>query len=141
MTAFAWWLGASAIWRLAQDAGSTNKTQWLRWQSAPVKTRADLQAAWLQAKQWASNATEADKKGEVVVAAIDKWQVFYYRNDAWSNALSSADVDALIPGSNTPALPDGVRLVLTLAPGQALVGNITRDWVRPIWVAANDQQT
>lgn len=115
----------------AIEVGSTNKTQWLRWQSAPVKTRAELQAAWLQAKQWAGNANEADKKGEVVVAAIEKWQVFYYRNDAWSNAMSTADVDARIPGSNAPALPEGVRLVLTLAPGQALVGTITRDWVRP----------
>ncbi len=113
------------------NAGLANKTQWLRWQSAPVKTRAELQAAWLQAKAWASNATETDKKGEVAVATIDKWQVFYYRNDAWSNALSSADVDAQIPGSNAPVLPDGVRLVLTLAAGQALVGTITRDWVRP----------
>ena len=112
-------------------AVTANKSQWLRWQSAPVKTRGELQAAWLQAKQWASNATEADKKNEVVVANIDKWQVFYYRNDAWSNAMSSADVDALIPGSKSAQLPDGVRLVLTLASGQALVGNITRDWVRP----------
>jgi general secretion pathway protein J len=106
-------------------------TKWLRWQSEPLKTRAELQAAWLQAKQWASNATEADKKGEVVVAAIDKWQIFYYRNDAWVNALSSADVEALIPGSKAAPLPDGVRLVLTLSSGQALVGNITRDWVSP----------
>ena len=105
--------------------------KWLRWQSEPLKTRADLQAAWLQAKQWASSATEADKKGEVVVAAIDKWQVSYYRNDAWSNALSSPDLDARMPGSNAATLPDGVRLVLTLSPGQALVGDITRDWVQP----------
>jgi len=105
-------------------AVTANQSQWLRWQSAPVKTRAELQAAWLQAKQWASNATEADKKNEVAVANIDKWQVFYYRNDAWSNALSSADA-----GVND--VPDGVRLVLTLAPGQALTGAITRDWVKP----------
>ncbi len=104
--------------------------KWLRWQSEPLKTRAELQAAWLQAKQWASNATEADKKGEVAVAAIDKWQVFYYRNDAWVNALSSAD-EANQAGSNSPALPEGIRLVLTLSPGQALVGDITRDWVQP----------
>jgi general secretion pathway protein J len=110
--------------------GSASKTQWLRWQSAPVKTRAELQAAWLQAKQWASNATEADKKGEVVVAVVEKWQLFYYRNDAWSDALTSVDVGA-VAGLNAPTLPDGVRLVLGLAPGQALVGNITRDWVRP----------
>ena len=104
--------------------------KWLRWQSEPLKTRAELQAAWLQAKQWANNATEADKKGEVVVAGIDKWQVFYYRNDAWVNALSSAD-EANQAGSNSPALPEGIRLVLTLSPGQALVGDITRDWVQP----------
>jgi general secretion pathway protein J len=115
----------------AVEVGSTNATKWLRWQSAPVKTRAELQAAWLQAKQWAGNATEDDKKNEVVVATIDKWQIFYYRNDAWTNALSSADVDAVFPSLAAAALPEGVRLVLTLAPGQALVGTITRDWVRP----------
>ena len=104
--------------------------KWLRWQSAPLKTRAELQAAWQQAKQWANNATVADKKGEVVVAAIDKWQVFYYRNDAWVNALSTAD-QANQAGSNSPALPEGIRLVLTLSTGQALVGDITRDWVQP----------
>jgi general secretion pathway protein J len=47
------------------------------------------------------------------------------------NALSSADIDALIPGSKAAALPEGVRLLLTLSPGQALVGNITRDWASP----------
>jgi len=29
------------------------------------------------------------------------------------------------------ALPDGVRLVLTLATGQAISGTVTRDWVQP----------
>jgi general secretion pathway protein J len=28
-------------------------------------------------------------------------------------------------------LPDGVRLVLSLTPGQAVSGALTRDWVRP----------
>ena len=32
--------------------------------------------------------------------------------------------------TNTP-LPDGVRLVLSLPPGPALAGLLTRDWVRP----------
>jgi general secretion pathway protein J len=108
-----------------------NKTAWLRWQSEPVKTHTEMQKAWLQAKQWASNATEADKKSEVIVATIDKWQVFYYRNDAWVNALSGSGTEGLIPGSKPPDLPDGVRLILTLSPNQALVGNITRDWGRP----------
>lgn len=104
------------------------KSQWLRWQSAPLRTRAELLAAWLQAAQWAQNPGDADKKREVTIAAIDKWQIYYYRNDAWSNAMSSADAAA---GSTQTALPDGVRLVLTLSTGQALTGNITRDWVSP----------
>ena len=32
---------------------------------------------------------------------------------------------------STAALPDGVRLVLNLPPGQAISGTLTRDWVRP----------
>lgn len=104
------------------------KSQWLRWQSAPLRTRAELLAAWLQAAQWAQSPSDADKKREVAVAAIDKWQIYYYRNDAWSNALSSAD-EAL--ESAQAALPDGVRLVLTTSAGQALSGQITRDWVSP----------
>ena len=107
-----------------------NKTNWLRWQSEPLKTRAELQAAWQQAAAWAREGNEADRKREVSVAAIDAWQVFYYRNDTWVSALGSFDVGATA-GLNAPTLPDGIRLVLTLASGQAVVGNITRDWVRP----------
>lgn len=104
------------------------KSQWLRWQSPALRTRAELQAAWVEAAQWAQNPSEAEKKREVTVAAIDKWQIYYYRNNAWSNAQSSADA---VAGSTQAILPDGVRLVLTLSSGQALVGNITRDWIRP----------
>jgi general secretion pathway protein J len=104
------------------------KTTWLRWQSAPLKTRSELQAAWLQAATWAKEGSEADRKREVAVAAIDKWQMQYYMNDAWVNALSSGGVDS---ATGTATIPDGIRLVLTLAQGQALVGNITRDWARP----------
>lgn len=107
---------------------SEEKTSWLRWQSAPLKTRAELQAAWLQAATWAKEGNESDRKREVSVAAIDKWQVLYYVNDAWINALSGSGTDT---ATGTATIPDGVRLVLTLAPGQALVGNITRDWGRP----------
>lgn len=107
---------------------SEEKTSWLRWQSAPLKTRAELQAAWLQAATWAKEGNESDRKREVSVAAIDKWQVLYYVNDAWINALSGGGTDT---ATGTATIPDGVRLVLTLAPGQALVGNITRDWGRP----------
>ena len=104
-----------------------NKTTWLRWQSEPLKTRAELQSAWQQALTWSKEGNEVDRKREVAVAAIEKWQMLYYVNDAWVNALSSGAVDA----TGTATVPDGIRLVLTLAQGQALVGNITRDWGRP----------
>ena len=86
------------------------KQQWLRWQSDPLKTRSSMLAAWQQAN-------------------IDQWQIFYYRNNAWSNSLSSAD--NVSPNSAQVQLPDGVRLILTLPEGQPIQGKITRDWLRP----------
>ena len=104
-----------------------NKTTWLRWQSEPLKTRAELQSAWQQALTWSKEGNEADRKREVAVAAIEKWQMLYYLNDAWVNALPIGALDT----TGTATVPDGIRLVLTLAQDQALVGNITRDWGRP----------
>lgn len=114
--------------------------QWLRWQSPPVQTRGDLQATWLRAAQWAQNASEADKKLEVRVAALDQWKVFYFRADAWTNPLSS-DSSAPPPPPQSasanpmaapadPPIPDGVRLVLSLPPNGAFTGTLTRDWGR-----------
>jgi general secretion pathway protein J len=149
-------------------------SQWLRWQSPPLTTRGDVQAAWAQVAQW---------------------QIFYFRGDAWSNPLSTAgdassgvatvspagvtgaDTNAAVGASGTvssgatgaaagagagvsaaagalagslargvaalaaglpgttgaaaASLPQGVRLVLTLPPGQAISGTLTRDWVLP----------
>ena len=115
--------------------------QWLRWQSPPVQTRGDLQTTWARAAQWAQNASEADKKLEVRVAALDQWKVFYFRADAWTNPLSSDGAPPPPPPAPTPigtpvaapteqVLPDGVRLVLTLPPNEAFVGTLTRDWAR-----------
>ncbi len=111
---------------------------WLRWQSPLLITRSALAAAWQQADIWSQNAGDEDRRSEVAVTPLDEWQIFYYRGGAWSNPLSS---DATAIGTATPAaapvsgvpavVPDGVRLVLTLPPGQALGGKITRDWVRP----------
>ena len=109
-----------------------DKTTWLRWQSEPLKTRAELQTAWRQALTWSKEGSETDRKREVAIAAIEKWQMLYYVNDAWVNALSNGGANTVTEGATgTATVPDGIRLVLTLAPGQALVGNITRDWGRP----------
>lgn len=127
--------------------------QWMRWQSPPLLTRSELVLAWQKAQLWAQTPSEDDLLREVRTVALDQWQIFYYRGNAWSNPLSSADIaaaDSLTAGSAasgasaaagatvtpvaasvaTAALPDGVRLVLTLSPGQAINGTLTRDWVR-----------
>jgi general secretion pathway protein J len=107
--------------------------QWIRWQSLPVISKGALQSAWVTAAQWAQNPGEAEKRFEVPVAALDDWKVFYYRSDAWTNPLSS-DGAPPPPAGNKPAepdfaVPDGVRLVLTLPAGDAIGGTLTRDWV------------
>ena len=105
--------------------------QWLRWQSPPVQTRGDLQLAWQQAALWGQNPSEADRQREVRIVPIEQWQIFYYRSDGWSNPLSSAGAATDGKVAAAPLVPDGVRLVLSLAPGQAISGTLTRDWLRP----------
>jgi general secretion pathway protein J len=111
--------------------------QWLRWQSPPQFSRGELQAAWTRAAQWAQNPGDAEKRDEVSITPLEQWQIFYYRSNAWTNPLSSSDTatpaagTAQPPAANNLALPDGVRLILTLPAGQAIHGVIVRDWVRP----------
>lgn len=110
--------------------------QWLRWQSPALRTRGELQTAWLRAAQWAQNPGEEERKSEVRVASLEQWSVFYYRGDAWSNPLSSDSVAT--PPKSGPApspelnIPDGIRLVLTLPQGNGIKGVLTRDWIRPV---------
>ena len=41
--------------------------QWLRWQSPPVRTRADWRQAWEQAAQWARTPGDAERRYEVTL--------------------------------------------------------------------------
>jgi general secretion pathway protein J len=113
-------------------------------------------AAWSQAALWAQNPGDAERLREVIIAPMGSWQIVYFRGGAWSNPLSSGDqvqsTSAAPPGgasgavtdttkkesvpvtpqvqTKTEALPDGVRLVLTLPEGGAVSGTLTRDWSR-----------
>lgn len=109
--------------------------QWLRWQSPPVRTRAQLELAWKQAAFWGENPTDALRQQEVRVTGIDSWQLFYYRNNSWTSPLSSAGAQVAVTAAQAP-LPDGVRLVLALSDGQVLSGRLQHDWVRPTLGAA-----
>jgi general secretion pathway protein J len=107
--------------------GATGSSRvFMRWVSEPIATRGQWQAAWDQAARWGQNPSEADKARETAVLAVEEWQIFFYRNDAWSNPLS-ADGAAAQSSTNL----DGVRLVLQLAPGQQPGGTLTMDWVQP----------
>ena len=105
--------------------------QWLRWQSPPLRTRGELQTAWQKAALWAQNPSDEDRKREVAIVPLADWQIFYFRSNAWSNPLSSEGAPTNATLTTVPAVPDGVRLILTLPPGQALSGVLTRDWMSP----------
>lgn len=116
---------------------------WLRWQSPAVTTRAQLEEAWQKADVWAQSPGAEERRLEVAIVPLADWQIFYYRGDAWTNPLSSDALSVAPPvlpaqpgqpaapgGRPAPVLPDGVRLVLTLPPGHAVTGVISRDWAR-----------
>ncbi len=100
--------------------------RFMRWTSEPVRTRLQWQTAWDQASRWGQNPSDAERAMEVAVLSIEEWQIFYYRNDAWSNPLSAQGAAAV-----ETTLPSGVRLVLQLAPAQAPGGTLSIDWVQP----------
>lgn len=113
------------------------RSQWLRWQSPPVRTRAEWNEAWERAAQWARSPSAAERRRETALMPITGWQLFFYRGGAWANALSSntSGSQPQVPGglSGTAAsIPEGVRLQLTLPEGGALAGVITRDWANPL---------
>lgn len=115
-------------WTYRSTSNSADGTgQWLRWQSAPLTTNGQFGQAWQQAALWAKNPSDQDRQREVRVVALDGWQIYFYRNNAWSNPLSSAEAST---AGLAPPTPEGVRLVLDLAPGQTISGSITRDWLR-----------
>lgn len=120
-------------WTRRNDADGS---RWLRWQSEPVRTRAEWTEAWQRAALWARNPGAQERRNEVALLPLAQWQIFYYRSDAWTNPLSSTGTATTpaapgLAGTTTESIPDGVRLQLTLPEGTALAGQLTRDWVNP----------
>jgi general secretion pathway protein J len=114
--------------------------QWLRWESRPVLTRGDLDAAWLEADLWSQTPSDAMRRQEVAIGPLDDWQIFYFRENAWTNPLSTSagtstdtatQATATQGARSTGTLPDGIRLVLQLPAGRTFAGRLQKDWVRP----------
>jgi general secretion pathway protein J len=144
---------------------ATPGLHWMRWQSPPLRTQPEWRAAWDAAARWGARngpAVPADtalgpggdssvpQARPLVLWPLAQWQLYVHRGGAWTNPLSS---DAVSPGESTgdtgdttaPAagsgeaaqrVPDAVRLLLTLPPGQALAGQLQSDWVRPVFTSA-----
>jgi general secretion pathway protein J len=107
-------------------------TRWRRWQSQPFTTRGEWQQAWNMAASWGQEGGG----GETALMPVDGWQLFYFRENTWTPAgeLPSGTSNPANPANPTGAIvnmPDGIRLVLSLSPGDGLAGAITRDWVKP----------
>jgi general secretion pathway protein J len=89
---------------------------WRRWASPSVKRAFELQQAWLLSQQLIGNEEQQVR----LLDGATEWQLYFFRDNAWSNAQSSAGSGGL-PTGGAPtgalpraALPTGVRLVLTL---------------------------
>ncbi len=108
-------------WALRTDAATG--TQWRRWQSPGVTTRAEWQQAWDRASAWAQDGGSVAGGAELTLMPLENWQLSYFRNGVWTAAVGAEGM--------ANAIPDGIRLVLNLPPGTGLTGVLTRDWVRP----------
>lgn len=114
-------------------AWTLGKGQWTRWQSEPLTLSDGWEEAWKQAQVWAESAgnLSANTSHEVLIHPLRTWQIYYHRDGAWSNPLSSA----VTAKSNLQNLPEGIRLVLELQETPDIQGKLTLDWVRPTFTA------
>ena len=129
----------SGVWVVAwrwQTEGSQASGPWRRWQSESLRDSASVQKAWAQAAVWGQNSSDSASR-QTDLLPLQGWQIYFYRDNAWGNALSSAgtstnSVTGAGAGAGSASLPDAVRAVIQLAPDSGR-GSITIDWVRPNW--------
>ena len=121
-------------WRWSAQAGQAHGP-WQRWQSPALRDSASVQAAWTQAAVWGQNSSTDGTARQTDALPLQGWQIYFYRDNAWGNALSSAGTSTSTSTSastGSASLPDAVRAVIQLAPDSGR-GSITIDWVRPNW--------
>ena len=106
---------------------------WVRWAGPAVTTTGALQDSWLRSLQLQGN----EAGGLRAVTGLSGWQVYFFQGTAWANCQSTGDITTAIATSTTgaasgtivsrQALPKGVRVVLSFAPGSGMNGDLTRD--------------
>ena len=102
------------VWTLRPAADNTSN--WERWAGPAVVTADELKDSWMRSQQLQGG----EPGGLRTLTGLASWQVYFYRGNAWTNCQSSAD-------STAQQLPNGVRLVLSFAPGSGVKGDLTRD--------------
>ncbi|MES2993564.1 MAG: prepilin-type N-terminal cleavage/methylation domain-containing protein [Pseudomonadota bacterium] len=101
---------------------------WVRWAGPSVTTTGELQDSWLRSLQLQGNEVGSLK----TLTGLLGWQVYFYQGNGWANCQSTGNVGATggaPTGGPAPRVrpPDGVRIVLSFAPGSGLSGDLTRD--------------
>jgi len=105
-----------------------NGNAWERWAGPVVTGSAALQDSW-----FASQQLQGGEAGQLrTLEGLSQWQVYFFQGNAWSNAQSTGNVSTPAPAAASgvaprQALPSGVRVVLSFAPGSGLNGTLTRD--------------
>jgi general secretion pathway protein J len=145
------------VWSLRPGA-QPGQAQLLRWTSLPLTGIKDLQDAWVRSQQFVGS-----EPGQLrTLTGLAQWQIYFYRNNGWSNAQSSGDLaeaptlspsptppppgtlsplppptppgTVVVPLAKSGQLPTGVRVVLTFAEGSGTTGALTRDVaLGPVW--------
>lgn len=100
---------------------------WVRWAGPPVTSTGELQDSWLRSLQ-----LQGGEQGSLkTLTGMAGWQVYFYQTNGWANCQSTGNViGQSVPGgppAPRTALPGGVRVVLSFAPGSGLNGDLTRD--------------
>jgi general secretion pathway protein J len=99
-------------WRGERDVDGQPQTHWLRWQSAPSRTRGELENALAAAQ---STALAADAR-TVPVLPAQQVKVRFYRNGVWLDAKDDRLATGSAIGAASPSLPgDPTSRALALA--------------------------
>lgn len=112
------------VWRQRDGA-------WWRWASPGVTRSGELRQLWERSQQLMGGEPNTVK----VLEGLTDLQLYFHRDNAWTNAQSTGDRDpapaepsppGALPPSGEERLPNAVRLVLNLP-----AGTLTRDLLMP----------